>query len=215
LAGAGAAVGLVGRDVVRLNEVAEEISGSRGEVLALPLDIRDADAIGDAVRRVESELGDVSVLINNAALQAFAPVPDLSVDLFRESLEVNLVAPYAFVRQVLPGMRRLGQGFIVNVSSDLGYRPLAGAAAYAASKRGLVALSEVLELELREHGIHVTCVMPGATASGWDGVSSADPSKAGQLQPDDLAEAVLWCVTRPPHARVDTLVIHPMVQSSF
>lgn len=215
LASAGADVALIGRDRMRLEAVADDVAATGRRALAVPLDVRDVDAIATAIAQIESALGPVSVLVNNAAAQVFALVEELSVEAFRETVEVNLVAPYAFVQAVLPSMRRRREGWIVNISSDLGYRPFVTGAAYCASKRGLIALSEVLQLELGDEGIHVTCVVPGATATGWDGVSARHPSKQGQLKPEDLADVVVWCVSQPARARIDTLVIHPMVQSSF
>ena len=85
---------------------------------------------------------------------------------------------------------------------------------YLATKRALLALSEVLQLEHRADGIRVSVILPGITATAWDGLTPEHPSKAGHLHPSEIAEAVLWCCTRTGGARVDTVVIHPSIQNS-
>jgi NADP-dependent 3-hydroxy acid dehydrogenase YdfG len=89
-----------------------------------------------------------------------------------------------------------------------------GGGAYCSTKRALVALTEVLQLEHRVDGIRVSVVLPGITATSWDDKSPDDPSKADHLAPEDVAETVLWCCTRPNGARIDSIVVHPSVQDS-
>jgi NAD(P)-dependent dehydrogenase (short-subunit alcohol dehydrogenase family) len=194
--------------------VTSAVTGAGDVAVAVPADLSDPASLSGVVDDVSGRLGPVDILVNNAAIQRFLPAVELSVGEFAEQVSVNLVAPFALARAVLPGMIERGSGWIVNIASDLAYRSVPGGSAYCASKRGLVALSECLQLEHRADGIRVTVVMPGAVASGWDGVPPDHASKAGQLRPDDVADTVLWCCTRPAHSRVDRVVIHPMVQDS-
>jgi short-subunit dehydrogenase len=214
LAGAGAAVAAVARASAELQGVASAIQATGGVAIAVAVDLSELAAADRVMAEVSGRLGPVDILVNNAAIQRFLPALELSVEDFSEQVSVNLVAPFALARAMLPGMVERGGGWIVNIASDLAYRSIATGSAYCASKRGLVALSECLQLEHRAHGIRVTVIMPGAVASGWDGVPSDDASKAGQLRPDDVADAVLWSCTRPADSRVDQVVIHPMTQDS-
>jgi NAD(P)-dependent dehydrogenase (short-subunit alcohol dehydrogenase family) len=183
-------------------------------LVSYPFDVREATGVDRLVEQIVSDLGPPDILVNNAAIQPFLPIVDTSVELFRETLETNLLAPFAFLRAVIPRMRARRQGWIINIVSALAHRMRVDAAAYSASKRGLLALSEIAQLEHRIDGIHVSMISPGAVASGYDDVPASDPSKAGWLASEDIAAAVLWCLTRPVHARVDSLIIHPMIQDA-
>ncbi len=144
-------------------------------------------------------------------MQYFASILEMSVADFHESTAVNLVAPFAFTRAVLPEMVERGAGTIVNVASDLAYRVQADASAYCATKHGLVALSEVSQLEHRADGVRVTLVQPGWIATGND---AQVRQEKGHMPAQEVANAVVWCCQRPSSVRVDTLTIHPMVQDS-
>jgi NADP-dependent 3-hydroxy acid dehydrogenase YdfG len=129
-------------------------------------------------------------------------------------VDVNLTAPFALAKAVLPDMISRRERWIVTIASDLASRARIGGAAYRSTKRALLALSEVLQLEHRADGIRVSVVLPGITATTQDGLDPGHPSKAGHLDPSEIAEAVLWCCTRSSGTRVDSIVIHLSVQDS-
>jgi len=131
---------------------------------------------------------------------------------FDESIAINLRAPFLVNRAVLPAMLQRGRGLIVNVGSEAGRRALHGNAAYSASKYGLRGYHEVLLEELRGSGVRATLVEPGATDTPiWDSVgpehASRIPRRADMLRPEDVAEAVLFVVTRPETVRIPLLPI--------
>jgi 3-oxoacyl-[acyl-carrier protein] reductase len=212
LAAAGARVALVARNREELDQVADEIARTGGSARPVAGDLA-AEAPALASRALDA-LGRIDILVNNAAIQAFAPVLQLDPDTFRESAAVNLTAPFLLAQAVLPGMIGRREGWIVNIASDLAYRIRPGGAAYCTTKRALVALSEVLQLEHRSDGIRVSVILPGITATTWDGRPSTHPSKDAHLPPAEIADAVLWCCTRSHGARVDSIVLHPSVQDS-
>jgi NADP-dependent 3-hydroxy acid dehydrogenase YdfG len=139
-----------------------------------------------------------------------APVQETSVDAFREMLELNLTAPFSFVRAFLPEMRRRGAGHLVTVGSIADRTAFTGNAAYAASKYGLRGMHEVLRAELKGSGVRASLVSPGPVDTPlWD---SVDPShrvghtpRANMLSPDAVADAVRFVVTAPAEVNVDEL----------
>jgi NAD(P)-dependent dehydrogenase (short-subunit alcohol dehydrogenase family) len=213
LAKAGAEVVIVSRNAHELDTVAATIAKAACRAHALVGDLsKEPERI--AAEALE-KLGTVDILVNNAAVQVFEPVRSMKISDFIDSVAVNLVAAFVLSRAVIPGMVERGGGWIVNIASDLATRSRHGGAAYCSTKRGLLALAEVLQLEHRTDGIRISTILPGITRTSWDGKSPDDPSKEGQLDPADIAEAVLWCCTRRDGARIDSLVIHPPVQDSI
>jgi NADP-dependent 3-hydroxy acid dehydrogenase YdfG len=204
----GARVALVSRDERALELLAAELGGG---AVAAACDLHLPGA-ADVVQAVLDDLGAESpdILVNNAGSFIIAPAHETSVDVFRETLELNLTAPFAFVRAFLPEMRRRARGHIVTVGSIADRSVFPGNAAYAASKHGLRALHEVLRAELRGTDVRVSLVSPGPVDTGlWDVV---DPDRregftprAQMLDPESVADAVSYVVTAPRQLNVDEL----------
>lgn len=208
LARAGARVALVSRDERTLEALASELGGG---AVAAACDLHLPGA-ADVVQAVLDDLGVDSpdFLVNNAGAFFVAPANETSVEIFRETLELNLTAPFAFVRAFLPAMQRRESGHIVTVGSIADRAVFPGNAAYAASKHGLRALHEVLRAELRGTGVRVSLVSPGPVDTGlWDAV---DPDsrqgftpRAQMLDPESVADAVSYVVSAPAQLNVDEL----------
>jgi short-subunit dehydrogenase len=194
-----------------LDQLAGECPGP-GTVVPLAVDLGDGAAVEAAARQLAALEQAPKALINNAAAQTFHPVEDFTTEEFASVVYVNTVAPFALSRAVLPAMIAAGGGLIVNVASDLAYRPHVNGAAYCASKAGLVAWSQVLQEEQRDNGIKVSVVEPGWIATGEAASSRAE---RGDMDPDQLAEAIVALLRLPDGIRVDRLVIHPMNQGTW
>jgi NADP-dependent 3-hydroxy acid dehydrogenase YdfG len=208
LAAEGARVGMIARNAEDLSARAREIGG---EAIALPGDIGNRNAVDDIVREATRRFATApDIVVNNAGLFALTTVADLTVDEFARTLDVNLVGPFALVRAVLAGMRASRSGHIVTIGSIADRQTFPENGAYAASKFGLRALHQVLRDELRGSGVRATLVSPGpVNTTLWDAV---DPDaragftpRASMLDPDSVADAVLWVVTRPPSTNIDEL----------
>jgi len=208
LARLGARVALVARDERALEALAAALGNG---AVAAACDLRLPGA-ADVVQAALDDLGADApdILVNNAGAFLLAPAHETSVDVFRETLELNLTAPFAFVRAFLPEMRRRGAGHIVTVGSIADRAVFPGNAAYAASKHGLRALHEVLRAELRGTGVRVSLVSPGPVDTElWDAV---DPDRrpgftprAEMLDANSVADAVAYVVTAPRPLNVDEL----------
>jgi NADP-dependent 3-hydroxy acid dehydrogenase YdfG len=208
LGAAGARVVLLARNVDALRELAAEI-GPRATVA--PCDLSRPDAI-DTTRAALERLGvdAPDILVNNAAAFFVTPAHETTVDAFRDLLELNLTAPFAFVRAFLPAMRTRGSGHLVTIGSIADRVAFPGNAAYAASKFGLRALHEVLRAELKGSGVRVSLVSPGPVDTPlWDAVDASTrvghTARADMLSADDVAAAVRFVVSAPESLNVDEL----------
>jgi NADP-dependent 3-hydroxy acid dehydrogenase YdfG len=207
-AAAGARVALLARTEQALRALASELGGG---AIVIPCDLRDPGAAEVAVRALaDAGAGCPDVVVNNAGTFLVAPAHETSVDLFRETLEVNLTGPFSIVRAFLADMRARGSGHVVTIGSIADRATFPGNAAYAASKYGLRALHEVLRAELRGTGVRATLVSPGPVDTElWDAI---DPDhqpgftpRTRMLDADAVADAVYYAVSAPATVNVDEL----------
>jgi NAD(P)-dependent dehydrogenase (short-subunit alcohol dehydrogenase family) len=166
--GRGDNVAATARDVSTLKDLRDEHSG----LLALSLDVTDADAVRDRVAEAEEHFGRLDVVVNNAGYGHFGAVEEVTDAELRDQLETNVFGPHRVVRAALPGMRERGSGHIVQISSIGGVIAVPNMGAYHASKWALEALSESLAAEVARFGVHVTLVEPGGYDTDWAGSSS-------------------------------------------
>ena len=197
LARRGARVALAARSERDLERVAQAIRRVGGEAAAFPLDlarVADEGAAGAAVRgllrRVEAEFGAVEVLVNNAGLGHSGRLEALAEGDLRDLFAINVVAPHALARAVLPAMRERGAGVIVNISSVLGRRSIPLAGGYCASKFALEGLSESLRAEVADDGVCVLVARPGRTASPTAGEGAGQSSGPPAMRPEVVASGV-------------------------
>jgi NAD(P)-dependent dehydrogenase (short-subunit alcohol dehydrogenase family) len=159
LAELGAAVAVNVRDRERAESVAASL-GTRG--LAVPGDVAQPGVPEDIVSRTLASFGRIDILVNNAALARSTRFGDLTPDEWRQTLEVNLTAPFVFTKAVLPTMKAQNYGRIVNISSSAGRMvSTLGSSAYTASKTGLLGLTRAAAKELGKFGITVNAICPG------------------------------------------------------
>jgi short-subunit dehydrogenase len=199
-AAAGMRLAVCARRGDRLERLAGELRATGTEVAIFSLDVTDAAAVRGMVDAVAARFGAVDVLVNNAGRGLAAKFEDTTPEEFRALLELNLVAVVTASQAVLPLMRRQGRGLILNVSSVVGRRSLPGRAAYAATKFGMVAVSESLRLELRGSGVHVSLVYPIYTVTEFHDVETRRfrLRRRGPVQTaEQVARAMLRCVRRP------------------
>jgi 2-hydroxycyclohexanecarboxyl-CoA dehydrogenase len=162
LAKRGAAVALAARTDDEVASVAEEIEARGGTALPLRMDVTDEASVASGFERARSELGPVTILVNNAGTPGVPlPVAALQPDSWRHVFEVNVTGAFLCAREALPQMVSENWGRIVNVSSAAARHPVAGMAAYSASKAALDQLTRVLALEGGPYNIAVTGVYPG------------------------------------------------------
>lgn len=206
LAQEGAKVAVLDRDLAAAEKTVAQITAAGGTALALAADITQRADIDQAVQRIESELGPVDVLVNNAGWDVFKPFTKTNETEWERLIAINLVGALHMHHAVLPGMVERKAGRIVNVASDAARVGSSGEAVYAACKGGLVSFSKTLAREHARHGITVNVVCPGPTETAlFAGFADAAPNPEklreaftrsiplGRLgQPQDLAGAIAF-----------------------
>lgn len=162
LAGEGAAVALAARTQEEIDTVAGEISSRGGTALPVLMDVADENSVSSCFEKVRAELGNVTILVNNAGTPGVPlPVAATKLELWRRVFDVNVTGAFLCAREAMPLMVSENWGRIVNVSSAAARHPVAGMAAYGASKAALDQFTRVLALEGAPYGITVTGVYPG------------------------------------------------------
>lgn len=162
LAGLGAKVVSIGRDVLGLDEVGRETSG-----LALRADLSDPADIDLAVQEALTAFGRIDVLVNNAAQGWAGPFTEQDVEGADYLIRVNLIAPIRLTRALLPGMLQRQRGAVINVSSIAGHVGVKDESVYASTKAGLIGFAQSLRYELRGSGVHVTVVSPAVVETAF------------------------------------------------
>lgn len=162
-------------DVAGAEATADLARKGGGEALALEWDVRDAEAAGRAHAEAEAALGPVDAVVANAAIvDRIAPAEKLSEESWRSELDVNLTGAFLSLQPALAGMRERGRGRVLAISSIAATDGLAGQAAYAASKAGLLGLVRTLALELAPAGVTVNAVLPGMVETEKVGAMPAE-----------------------------------------
>ena len=208
LAQNGARLALIARSEERLRELAEALGAT-----AVPGDLTQEDFIESLPAALDKNWSaGPDVLINSAGVFDLAPLAETDLQVLRQHLEVNLVAPFRVIRLFLEGMVNRRAGQIVNIGSIAGRKAFPGNTAYSASKYGLRALHEVLVEELRGSGVKVTWIEPSAVNTPlWDVLDpdSRDdlPSRLDMLRPRAVADAVRFAVEQPNGVSVEEIII--------
>lgn len=218
LAGAGFKVVLGARREDRLMAVAREVGG-RG----LPLDVMEPASIEAFVRVVEAEYGQVEILVNNAGLAAgLQPLAEGNDQDWVQMMETNVLGLLRVTRAMLPLLRLAPRAHIVNLGSVAGFEVYPGGVGYTASKHAVRAITKTLRLELLGEPIRVTEIEPGMVETEFSLVRfKGDQTKADSvykgmtpLTGADVADCIVWVVTRPAHVNVDELVLRPVAQAT-
>ena len=207
LAAAGVKVTAVARTASDLDRLVREIAAADGRAVAFPGDLRDAGVCAAAVARAVEAHGGLQILVNNAGIGLHAPVVETRDEDWARLFDTNLTAVFRLTRAALPHLAR-GGGHVFMVSSLAGQNPIAGMAAYCASKAALDQFTRCLMLEVRHQRVKVTTIAPGSVATGFGG-ESEDPA-SWKLQPDDVAGAVLDLLRTRDEAHLSRVEMRPL-----
>jgi clavulanate-9-aldehyde reducatase len=220
LSRAGATVVLGARRRDRLQALADRLDGASS---VHGVDLTDEAAARDFIAAAHAEHGGLQILVNNAGLMLLGAVNGADVSEWRRMLDVNLWALLVCTHAALPLIAESGGGDIVNVSSVAGRRADAGAAVYNMTKFGVHGFSEALRQEALHSGVRVTTVAPGFVETELHGhnrnpvvrrAMERSREEIGEvLGADDIADAVLYAVSRPAHVCVNEVVVRPTGQA--
>jgi NADP-dependent 3-hydroxy acid dehydrogenase YdfG len=206
---AGASVGLLSRR-------GDDLGLDRG--LGLACDVRDRAVVGAAVEQVVERFGRLDIVVANAGVGAYGPFVELEPERLEAMIDVNLKGTLYTAAATLPHLIAAGEGDFVSLASVAGLRAFPGEAVYNASKFGQVGFTRALDHELRERGVRATCICPGGVKTDFAmgaGRDEGDPELEGMLTADEVAEVVLFTVTRPSRMRILTTSFRPISEPSW
>ncbi len=201
--------------LARSEDKLASVEASLGDAFrGLPCDVRDEDAVAEAVETARTDAGRIDVLINNAGLGQFGPVDDLDTEAFDVQMETNVRGVFLCTREVVPTMRAQNDasgfgGHIVNVASIAGLLGNPNIGAYNASKFAVRGFSESLMKEVRDDGIRVTCIYPGSVETDFFDVAGVEMTDH-PLKPEDVAATVMHVLDAPENHLISELVVRPL-----
>ncbi|ROO86097.1 NADP-dependent 3-hydroxy acid dehydrogenase YdfG [Actinocorallia herbida] len=218
LAAEGARVAVGARRADRLEALVRK---APGELCAVELDVTDQRSVRDAVARTVERFGGLDVLVNNAGVMLSGPIGGADTTEWTRMVETNLLGSMYTVHAALPQLLA-SRGSVVQVSSTSGRIASAGNGVYAATKFGITAFAEALRQEVTDQGVRVVVVEPGFVATELaDHITHPTMQAAAQsigasmrtLQPEDIANAVVYALTQPDHVAVNEILIRPTDQT--
>ena len=203
----GARVALCSRTAADVKQAAAALRAEGIDALGLAADVGFAKSVRQFAARVQKDLGDVSVLVNNAGVSVFRPAHEIEEAEWDRVLGTNLKGAFLMSREVAPQMIRRKRGHIIHIASLAGKNTFAGGGAYCASKWGLRGLAGCMAEDLRGHGIRVSVVFPGSVHTEFSPHTGKDPAR--MLQPDDVAHVVEMLVLQSPNSFVSEVDLRP------
>jgi len=223
LADAGFNLVLCGRNVSKLEELKQGLS-KKVKVFSLAFDVKDKNAVNDAFASLPADYQNINVLINCAGNAHGAEPADLAnLDDWDEMLDVNVKGLLYVTKAVLPSMVSKKSGHIVNLGSLAGLETYLNGSVYCASKSAVHTLSDALRMDLNKHGIKVSCINPGMVETNFSIVRfKGDVDRAAKVYQGvtpltalDVAEVILFAITRPRHVNIAQLLLLPLDQASI
>lgn len=221
---AGAKLLITARRKDRINEIAAQLKKKyHTDCLALELDVRDRKEVEKMFSNLPKEWQAIDVLVNNAGLsRGLDKLHEGKIDDWEEMIDTNVKGLLYVSRAVVPGMVARGRGTIVNIGSIAGHEVYPRGNVYAATKHAVDALTKGMRLDLVDTPIRVCTVDPGLVKTEFSMVRfRGDEEKAKAvyqnlepLTPDDIADAVVFCATRPPHVQIAEMIVLPTAQAS-
>lgn len=214
---------LNGRNVEKLEHLKNELTAHGVEVLTLPFDVRDRQAMKQALESLQGQWKNIDVLINNAGLVfGLDKEHEGSLDEWDVVIDTNIKALLAMTRMVVPGMVERGRGHIINIGSIAGDAAYAGGSVYCATKAAVKALSDGLRIDLVDTPLRVTNIKPGMVETNFSMVRfHGDKQKADAvyegLQPltgDDIADVVYYAASAPAHVQIAEVLVMPTNQAT-
>ncbi|MDF5717030.1 MAG: SDR family oxidoreductase [Rhizonema sp. NSF051] len=222
-AGAGARLILAARRWERLQQLEQTLAVPSQQIHLLQLDVRDRTAVESAISSLPPNWSDIDILINNAGLsRGLEKVYEAEIQNWEEMIDTNIKGLLYLTRTVVPGMVSRGSGHVVNIGSIAGHQTYPGGSVYCATKAAVRSISEGLKQDLLGTPVRVTSVDPGMVETEFSQVRfHGDQERAEKvyqgvtpLTPDDIADVIFFCATRPSHVNINEVVLMPVDQAS-
>lgn len=212
LAKTGYSIVLISRNENKLKEVADEIKMINGRNGSVPMvfiaDINRTEVIPGCIKSIIARFGRIDVLVNNAGIY-IEGTSDISLEGFRSMIETNLTAQFAFIKEIVPVMRKQQSGYIFNIASRAGKIGFSDSGGYSASKFGLVGLSQSLHRELSKEGISVTAICPGWVDTDMAYEAGTHLEGNEMIQPEDISKTILFLLSISKGCRIREIILEP------
>lgn len=205
---AGMNVVLTARNRSEVEEAAAQLAGmGPGDAMGITCDVRDFDQQRSVAKQAVEAYGGIDVVVANAGVGGFASVDEMSLDEWRKVIDTNLTGAFYTLKASVDELRT-SKGYYITIGSLAGTNFFAGGSAYNASKFGLAGFSQAAMLDLRRHGIKVSTIMPGSVATHFGG-NAPSPGEGWKIQPEDIAEMVLYLLRTPERTLPSKIEVRP------
>ncbi len=198
---------LTGRNVAKLAAVAQECN--IGYDKCFEMNITDESSVNNCVQQILESAGSIDILVNAAGIGIIKPMDTLTTADFIATLQTNLIGTFYLVKAVLPKMKELKKGLIINIPGVLGKVPMAGAAAYSASKYGIVGMMQSIREEIKRTDIRITNLFLGGVDSPfWDTIDLR-VQRDKMVVTEEAAKAIWFLCQQPTSGVVSEMVLQP------
>ena len=214
---------ITGRRKERLEELAQELSRNGIEVLPLCFDVQKSEEVRQAIDGLNEKWNNIDVLVNNAGLAiTTSPIYEGEVGDWDQMIDTNIKGLLYMTKAISPCFLQKKSGHIINLGSIAGKEAYKGGAVYNATKFAVDALTKAMRIDFLEHNVKVTSICPGLVETEFSLVRfKGDKEKADAvyqgyepLKPEDIADAVWFAASRPPHVNINDLLIMPTAQAN-
>lgn len=202
----GAKVVLAGRNKEKLQNVANQLS--QDSVKVVPTDVTNKEEVDELIKIAQQTFGGLDIVINSAGQMLSSKITDYQVDEWDSMIDVNIKCTLYTVQAALPTMLEQSSGHLINIASISGFEVTKSSTIYSATKAAVHTITQGLEKELAKTGVKVTSISPGMVDTAI--TAAYNPSDRKKLDPQDIAEAVLYALTQPSHVNVNEITVRPV-----
>ncbi|MCG9843579.1 SDR family oxidoreductase [Staphylococcus argenteus] len=202
----GAKVVLAGRSKEKLQNVANQLS--QENVKVVPTDVTNKEEVDELIKIAQETFGRLDIVINSAGQMLSSKITDYQVDEWDSMIDVNIKGTLYTAQAALPTMLEQSSGHLINIASISGFEVTKISTIYSATKAAVHTITQGLEKELAKTGVKVTSISPGMVDTAI--TAAYNPSDRKKLDPQDIAEAVLYALTQPSHVNVNEITVRPV-----
>ncbi|HDA2771964.1 TPA: SDR family oxidoreductase [Staphylococcus aureus] len=202
----GAKVVLAGRNKDKLQNVANQLA--QDSVKVVPTDVTKKEEVDELIKMAQQTFGGLDIVINSAGQMLSSKITDYQVDEWNSMIDVNIKGTLYTAKAALPTMLEQSSGHLINIASISGFEVTKSSTIYSATKAAVHTITQGLEKELAKTGVKVTSISPGMVDTAI--TATYNPTDRKKLEPQDIAEAVLYALTQPKHVNVNEITVRPV-----
>lgn len=202
----GAKVVLAGRNKDKLQNVANQLA--QDSVKLVPTDVTKKEEVDELIKMAQQTFGGLDIVINSAGQMLSSKITDYQVDEWDSMIDVNIKGTLYTAKAALPTMLEQSSGHLINIASISGFEVTKSSTIYSATKAAVHTITQGLEKELAKTGVKVTSISPGMVDTAI--TATYNPTDRKKLEPQDIAEAVLYALTQPKHVNVNEITVRPV-----